>query len=169
MGYSYSYDNAGNQTNDNYTGYGSRTYDAENRMMQAQGLPNNRWQSYTYDADGRRIKRNINGVETWQLYGMDSELLAEYQSGAAPFLPTTEYGYRGGQLLVTISSGDVQRLQRFIKNLYYNALARDVTSTELQQKMDTLTQPGVQGDAQLLTSARLVARGLFESSVTRPR
>jgi hypothetical protein len=30
---------------------------------------------------------------------MDGELLAEYQAGAAPYLPTTEYGYRGGELL----------------------------------------------------------------------
>jgi RHS repeat-associated protein len=163
MGYSYSYDNAGNQTNDNYTGQGSRTYDAENRLTQAQGLPNNQWQFYTYNADGQRIKRNVNGVETWQIYGIGGELLAEYQAGAAPFLPVMEYGYRAGQLLVTVSSGDVQRLQRFIKNLYYNALARDVTSTELQQKMDTLAQAGVQGEAQLITSAKSVARGLFES------
>ena len=39
-GYNYAYDNAGNQTNDNYTGQGQRTYDGENRMKQAQGTPN---------------------------------------------------------------------------------------------------------------------------------
>jgi RHS repeat-associated protein len=161
-GYNYGYDNAGNQTNDNYTGAGTRNYDAENRLTSAgtTGSP----AAYTYDADGRRIKRNVNGVETWQAYGLDGELLAEYAAGAAPFLVSTEYGYRGGELLVTISSGDVQRLRRFVKNLYYNALARDPSANELQQQMDTLAQAGVQGEAQLLTTARSIARGLFQSS-----
>jgi len=158
------YDSAGNQTYDSYSypGQGARTYDAENRMKQA--WANNQWQTYTYDAEGRRIKRNVNGSETWQLYGMDGELLAEYQAGSAPFLVSKEYGYRGGELLVTMSSGDVQRLRRFVKNLYYNALARDPSATELQQQMDTLAQAGAQGEAQLLTTARSIARGLFESS-----
>jgi YD repeat-containing protein len=65
-GYTYTYDAAGNQTSDNYSGQDARTYDGENRLKQA--WANNQWQSYTYDADGRRIKRNVNGVETWQLY-----------------------------------------------------------------------------------------------------
>jgi hypothetical protein len=55
-------------------------------------------------------------VETWQVYGMDGELLAEYASGAAPFLATTEYGYRKGELLVTLTSGDDQRLRRFVQD-----------------------------------------------------
>jgi hypothetical protein len=52
-GYSYSYDETGNQTNDNYTGQGSRTYDANNRMRQA--WANNQWQTYVYDGGGQRI------------------------------------------------------------------------------------------------------------------
>jgi RHS repeat-associated protein len=163
-GYSYSYDSAGNQTSDNYTGQGARTYDAENRMQQAQGLPNNQWQTYTYDADGRRIKRNVNGSETWQLYGMDGELLAEYQSGAAAFLATTEYGYRGGELLTTITSGDTQRLIRFVYNLYYGALQRDPTPAELQDKINQLAAAGAQGQSQVLTTATQIARSLFTST-----
>ncbi len=58
-----SYDNAGNLTNDTYTGQGQRIYDAENRMTQAQGGGNSSWQYYSYDGDGRRVKRNVNNTE----------------------------------------------------------------------------------------------------------
>ncbi|MCM3873838.1 MAG: hypothetical protein ND895_24380, partial [Pyrinomonadaceae bacterium] len=94
------YDNAGNLTNDTYTGAGSRAYDAENRMTQAWGGANQQ-QFYTYNADGQRVRRKIDGVETWQIYGMDGELLAEYAANAAAGSPQKEYGYRNGQLLVT--------------------------------------------------------------------
>ena len=40
-------------SNDNYTGEGTRTYDAENHLKQA--WANNQWQTYTYDADGRMV------------------------------------------------------------------------------------------------------------------
>jgi len=161
-GYNYGYDNAGNQTNDNYTGQGARTYDGENRMKQA--WANSQWQTYTYDADGRRLKRNVNGVETWAIYGMDGELLAEYASGAAPFLPSTEYGYRNGELLVTITNGDAQRLNRFVTNLYYGALQRDPTSQELADKVNQLASAGAQSQAQLLTTASQIARSLFTAT-----
>lgn len=39
----------------------------------------------------------------WQVYGRGGELLAEYAAGAAPTQPQKEYGYRGGQLLITAS------------------------------------------------------------------
>ena len=35
-----------------------------------------------------------------------------------------EYCYRGGELLVTMSSGDDRRLRRFVYNLYYIYLRR---------------------------------------------
>ncbi|HEV8589215.1 MAG TPA: discoidin domain-containing protein, partial [Pyrinomonadaceae bacterium] len=98
-GYAMSYDAAGNLTNDTYMGEGTRTYDAENRMKQA--WANNQWQSYSYDGDGRRIKRNVNGAETWQVYGLGGELLAEYSANAAATSPQKEYGYRNGELLIT--------------------------------------------------------------------
>ncbi|HYR77922.1 MAG TPA: DUF2341 domain-containing protein [Pyrinomonadaceae bacterium] len=98
-GYTMSYDSAGNLTNDTFTGEGIRTYDAENRMKQA--WANNQWQTYTYDGDGRRVKRIVNGTETWQVYGLGGELLAEYVANATPATPQKEYGYRNGQLLVT--------------------------------------------------------------------
>lgn len=170
QGYGFDYDQAGNQTYDIY-GDGivsaaySRTYDAENRMTVSMATYYPSYQivysSYTYDGDGRRIKRIIGATETWQVYGLGGELLAEYKSGSATFLPTKEYGYRGGELLVTMSSGDDARLTRFVQNLYYGALQRDPTSTELQSGINSLAAAGAQGQAQLLDSAKSLARSLF--------
>jgi RHS repeat-associated protein len=89
------YDAAGNQTND---GSGQRTYDAENRMLTA--INGGVSGSYTYDTDGRRVRRIIGGLETWQVYGIGGELLAEYAAGGASNTPQKEYGYRNGQMLV---------------------------------------------------------------------
>jgi RHS repeat-associated protein len=97
-----SYDLAGNLTTDTFTGEGIRTYDAGNRMTQA--WANSQWQTYTYDGDGHRVRRNVNGTETWQVYGIGGELLAEYAANAGPSTPQKEYGYRNGQLLVTAES-----------------------------------------------------------------
>jgi RHS repeat-associated protein len=98
------YDNAGNLTNDTYTGWGTRTYDAENRMTSAWG-PNiyggSYLNQYAYDADGRRVRRTMQSGEVWQVYGLDGELLAEYGASVAPTAPRKEYGYRAGELLVT--------------------------------------------------------------------
>ena len=94
------YDQAGNLITDTYTGAGAREYDAENRMTRAWG-GNNQWQDYTYNADGQRVRRKIDGQETWQIYGFDGELIAEYAANGAPGSPQKEYGYRNGQLLVT--------------------------------------------------------------------
>ncbi len=100
-GFAYGYDEAGNQNYDSYTGEGPRTFDAENHMKQAWAY--NQWQTYTYDSRGQRIKRNTFGAETWQVYGMSGELLAEYSANAAPTSPQKEYGYRNGELLITAS------------------------------------------------------------------
>ena len=93
------YDAAGNLKKDSYTGAGDREYDAENRMTRA--WANGQWQYYTYNADGQRVRRKVDGVETWQVYGLDGELLAEYPANGATASPQKEYGYRNGQLLVT--------------------------------------------------------------------
>jgi len=95
-----SYDDAGNLTNDTYTGSGNRTYDGENRITSAWG-GNNQAQLYTYDADGKRIKRKVDGVETWQVYGFEGELLAEYAASGTANSPQKEYGYRNGQMLIS--------------------------------------------------------------------
>jgi RHS repeat-associated protein len=96
-----SYDNAGNLTTDTYTGVGTRTYDADNRMLTA---TDNTGQTsrYTYDADGRRTRRQVaSSQEEWQVYGFDGELIAEYRASSLPSAPEKEYGYRNGQLLIT--------------------------------------------------------------------
>ncbi len=100
------YDAVGNLINDTYSsqtsgGTGQRNYDAENRMTGAQDAYGN-WSYYTYNADGQRVRRRVNGKDTWQIYGMDGELVAEYDANAATnSAPLKEYGYRNGQLLVT--------------------------------------------------------------------
>lgn len=95
-----SYDAAGNLTNDTYTGAGNRTYDAENKITSAWG-GNNQAQLYNYDGNGQRIKRTVEGVTTWQVYGLSGELLAEYGASGAANRPQKEYGYRNNELLVT--------------------------------------------------------------------
>ena len=71
------YDQAGNLKQDSYTGAGGRTYDGENRMTAAWG-GNNQSQVYTYDAHGQRVRRKVDNVETWQVYGIGGEEVAEY-------------------------------------------------------------------------------------------
>jgi len=106
------YDAAGNQTKDLVapTGAGTRVYDAENRMMMARDINGNQSAAYGYDSDGRRVRRNVNGVETWQVYGFDGELLAEYAANASAASPQKEYGYRNGQLLITADAPSGSRI-----------------------------------------------------------
>src|SRR5262245_46313229 len=90
------YDEAGNVTADPMTG-GTMTYDAENHMLTAvKGVVSS---SYIYDADGKRVKRIVGGRETWYVYGIGGELLAEYEANASGYSLQKEYGYRNGQLL----------------------------------------------------------------------
>jgi RHS repeat-associated protein len=97
------YDNAGNLITDTYTGVGSRTYDAENKMLTAVDF-SGQTSRYTYDADGNRTRRQVaSSQEEWQIYGMDKELLAEYQASSAASAPEKEYGYRNGELLISAS------------------------------------------------------------------
>jgi RHS repeat-associated protein len=99
-----SYDAAGNLINDTYTGAGAREYDAENKMTRAWG-GNSQWQEYTYNAAGQRTRRKVDGQETWQVYGIDGEIVAEYAANGSASSPQKEYGYRNGQLLITAESG----------------------------------------------------------------
>ncbi len=50
------YDASGNLVTDTYSGGGSRSYDAENRMISA--AQGGQASTYTYDGDGRRVRRN---------------------------------------------------------------------------------------------------------------
>jgi len=71
------YDAVGNQTTDIYTGYGTASFDAENHITAIQDNTSGT-STYTYNADGQRTRRKTGTQETWQIYGMDGELLAEY-------------------------------------------------------------------------------------------
>ena len=92
------YDAAGNLSYDNYTTpfFRTRNYDAENRMTAVYNSSAVLQDSYSYDGDGRRARRIVNNVETWQIYGMSGELLAEYAAGGATNTPQKEYGYGAG-------------------------------------------------------------------------
>ncbi|MGH9850212.1 MAG: RHS repeat-associated core domain-containing protein [Blastocatellia bacterium] len=95
------YDKAGNLTYDNYSAAvgqrGSMTYDAENRMKSS---VNNSHQYY-YDADGKRTRRLVAGsAEMWLVYGVNGELVAEYDAAMPGGTLKKEYGYRGGQMLI---------------------------------------------------------------------
>jgi RHS repeat-associated protein len=97
-----SYDNAGNLTTDTYGAAAvTRAYDAENRMTSETQLSGYVAGSYVYNADSQRVRRKVGSVETWQVYGFDGELLAEYAVNAPHTSPQKEYGYRNGQLLIT--------------------------------------------------------------------
>lgn len=102
------YDAAGNLVTDTYSAGGVlRLYDAENRMTQeTQETQANSYVAgvYSYDGDGRRVKRNVGGVETWQVYGVGGELIAEYAANMSATSPQKEYGYRNGQLLITVTA-----------------------------------------------------------------
>jgi hypothetical protein len=99
-----SYDAAGNLTSDSYSGYGAATFDGDNRIVATQDSYGG-WSYYTYNADGQRVRRKIDNQETWQIYGIDGELLAEYPANGAVGSPQKEYGYRNGQLLITAAPG----------------------------------------------------------------
>lgn len=60
-----------------------------------------------------------------------------------------------------MSSGDDQRLERFVTNLYYGALHRDPTAQELADASNQLAAAGAQGQSQLLGTAKQLARALF--------
>jgi YD repeat-containing protein len=82
-----------------------RTYDAENRMTKETQANSYVAGTYTYDGDGRRVKRIVGSTETWQVYGIGGELLAEYAANGNPLSPQKEYAYRNGQLLITTDAG----------------------------------------------------------------
>jgi YD repeat-containing protein len=162
------YDDAGNQTRDSLSSTGARTYDAENRMKTARDSGQYEW-VYTYDADGQRTRRVSEDRDAywWQVYGFDGELLAEYVGGLAggeyPLLiPYKEYGYRGGQLLITAESGDEQRLTDFFWRSYQRALTGYYDYGDFDNEWQAL---GAAASAsELNDAAKNYIRSLFSSS-----
>lgn len=93
------YDRAGNLVADFYTGQGTRIYDAENRMVAAQSA-SSQMSAYVYNGDGQRVRKSDAGKVFWYIYGMEDELIAEYNAAASPNSTLKEYGYRNDKLLV---------------------------------------------------------------------
>jgi RHS repeat-associated protein len=90
---SYTYDAAGNLTND---GFHSYTYDAENRITQ---VDSGSTASYQYDAWGKRIRKTASAIGNLDyIYDTSDRVLAEYQvsSGFTGFY--RYYLYMGGKL-----------------------------------------------------------------------
>jgi RHS repeat-associated protein len=103
------YDKAGNQVKDTFTGYGTATFDGDNHIAAIQDKLGGS-STYTYNANAQRVRRVSSNQETWQIYGIDGELVAEYAANAAVGLPQKEYGYRDGQLLITGEASAVQNV-----------------------------------------------------------
>jgi RHS repeat-associated protein len=81
------------------------TYDGENRMTGYQTA------LYTVDKSGMRVKKQIGGSSTVYIFA-GSNVLAEYDNGAAPSSPSREYIYSGSGLLAKIEGG--------VTNYYHN-------------------------------------------------
>ncbi len=134
------YDAAGNLDNDTYTGAGTRTYDAENKITSAVGgIQSSGSQLYKYDASGQRIKRTVDGTETWAVYGFGGEMVAEYAANGVATTPQKEYGYRNGQLLVTATPPPTVR-QNFALRANGGAAS---ASSEISGGCDTWPARGV--------------------------
>ncbi len=104
------YDKAGNVTLDRLTGVGARSFDAENRLIAADGS-DHQLHRFRYDGAGKRTHRDVGlSSETWFVYGIDGELLAEYSAGAAASEPNVEYAYRNGDLLAQARGLDLRYL-----------------------------------------------------------
>ncbi len=99
------YDAVGNIT---YDGWRTMTYDANNKLVSASSGTGSG--GYVYNANGSRVIRTANGVTTWQIYGLEGELVAEYAANGAVGSPQKEYGYRSGQLLVVAEGSNVRWL-----------------------------------------------------------
>lgn len=176
-----SYDPAGNLTQDSTSlnvGNATYIYDAENRLSRVHfGGGGGKEQEeappdfqYFYDADGRRVRR-ITPDDTWQVYGMDGELLAEYYAGSlgtitvygtSNTLPRKEYGYRDGQLLVTAGNNSDNRIGRFVMNQYFAALGRAPSTVEFSQQQAAFIQATQQGQAQFFAVAQNLGQQLFD-------
>jgi RHS repeat-associated protein len=75
------YDNAGNQRRietNNFTR--EAVYDAEGRISRIHDNGPD-VATYLYNGEGRRVKRTTGGTTVWYVYGIDGQVVAEYQTG----------------------------------------------------------------------------------------
>lgn len=84
----YSYDAAGNMTND---GLGHAfTFDAESRIAQV----NSGAVNYTYDGDGNRVRKDVSGQASTEYYYFGGNIIAEVNTSTSGW---TNYVFLGGE------------------------------------------------------------------------
>jgi hypothetical protein len=140
-----SFDGNGNLTVDSYTrpvGAGTRVFDADDRTISTD-IANGGVQYDVYNAVGNRVKvsgttsPNVWRPETWYVYGIDGELLAEYESNYTATAPVVEYANRGGEALVEARSNGFR--WRITDNLGSPRMSFDQTgSLASMQRQDFL-------------------------------
>ena len=79
----YSYDSAGNLTNDTLHTY---TFDAENKILKVDNTT-----AYVYDGEGQRVKKLV-GENTRFIYGIGGELVAEFNGSTGSLKKEYVYG-----------------------------------------------------------------------------
>ena len=94
----YTYDAAGNLTND---GQHSYTYDAENRIV---GVDGGSTASYIYNENGKRVRKNKGSGWTEYFYGPNGAVQTELVNGAWG----TRYVYGGSGLLAEYTNGTTE-------------------------------------------------------------
>jgi len=95
----YSYDAAGNVTNDGLHAY---AYDSENRIVSVDGGST---ASYAYDQQNRRYKKTVGSTVTHYVW-QGSQALAEHNGGTGAVL--IDYVYSGSRVIATVASGSTQ-------------------------------------------------------------
>ena len=98
-GSSYTYDSAGNVTNDGLHSYG---YDSENRIVSVDGGST---ASYAYDHQNRRYKNTVGSTVTHYVW-QGLQVLAEHNGGTGAVI--TDYVYSGNRMIAKVSGGTMQ-------------------------------------------------------------
>jgi RHS repeat-associated protein len=93
----YSYDGAGNLTNDPTQSFG---FDAENKITKVNSL-----EVYRYDGDGNRVRKNFSGGEQVRMVYSGGQLIAEYDLTNGALKKEYVYGAKG--LIATIEPSAV--------------------------------------------------------------
>jgi len=93
----FSYDFAGNLTNDTMHGY---TYDAENHFVKVDNVT-----AYSYDGEGKRVRKFV-GENTRFVYGIGGQLIAEFDGSSGAL--KKEYVYGGGMQATIDSTNGIQ-------------------------------------------------------------
>jgi RHS repeat-associated protein len=98
----YTYDAAGNLTNDKFHSY---TYDAENRIISV----DNGATTYAYDADGQRVAKTTSGSTTDYIYDREGRVMlynSNPASGSSPFVEVNVAGLHLGTYVLNSTVTD---------------------------------------------------------------